>query len=236
MTDRRGRTPLHCVCAGFRSPHRLAVVKMLLDLDASCATAVDERRRTTLSLIVDDYVEELYEALQDKTSRDQACKSIEEGGVLYDCWQVVSYGPPSSRYWWCTLEEWDTTPNNEIHVGGKFQYLHAAVGISGCPAVIIRLILKLSPSSIVEKDGDMNLPLHVPFKINYFPFWKQQHGHFAWSTTAHPITRCLIWATRRPTADPMFGREILERVTLPALSKRSRGWFWSRPCDMFYVC
>ena len=71
---------------------------MLLDLDASCATAVDERRRTTLSLIVDDYVEELYEALQDKTSRDQACKSIEEGGVLYDCWQVVSYGPPSSRY------------------------------------------------------------------------------------------------------------------------------------------
>ena len=98
MTDRRGRTPLHCVCAGFRSPHRLAVVKMLLDLDASCATAVDERGRTPLSLIVDDYVEELYEALQDKTSRDQACKSIEEGGVLSDCCLASGYFPPSSRY------------------------------------------------------------------------------------------------------------------------------------------
>lgn len=161
LVDRRGRTPLHCACAAFRSPHRLPVVKMLLELDASCATAVDERGRTPLSLIVDDYVEELHEALDDATSKDKAFRSTLEGGDLYDCWQVVTVLLRAAYDG--TLEDWNT-PSNEVHVGGKFQFLHAAVGISGCPAAVIRLILKLSPSSIYEKDGDMNLPIHVACK------------------------------------------------------------------------
>ena len=161
MVDRRGRTPLHCVCAGFRSPHRLPVVRMLLELDSSCATAVDERGRTPLSLIVDDYVEELHEALQDKTSKDQASKATMDGGDLYHCWQVVTLLLRAA--YTGTLEDWDT-PRNEVHVGGEFLILHAAVGIGGCPSAIIRLILKISPSSIQQKDGDMNLPLHVACK------------------------------------------------------------------------
>jgi hypothetical protein len=161
MIDRRGRTPLHCVCAGFRSPHRLQVVKMLLELDASCATAVDERGRTPLSLIVDDYVEELHEALQSSISRDQALQSTLVGGDLYDCWQVAMVLIRAAYDG--TLEDWRTS-SNEVHVGGKFQFLHAAVGISGCPAALIRLILKIKPNCIQEKDGDMNLPIHVACK------------------------------------------------------------------------
>ena len=74
LTDRRGRTPLHCVCAGFRTKDRPLVIRALLKSDPACATIPDERGRTPLSLMYDDYAEEIEEILHPSVSREEAIK------------------------------------------------------------------------------------------------------------------------------------------------------------------
>lgn len=198
MADRRGRTPLHCVCAGFRSPHRLAVVRMLLEVDTSCSTAFDERGRTPLSLIVDDYVEELHDALGDETSQQEAIQATTDpAGELYDCWQVVTLLLRAAYGGTLEEDEYRACGENEIHVGDKFRLLHAAVGIAGCPAAIIRLILKLNPDSIHDKDEDSNLPLHVACKTVGTP-WSRK---VVTSKKAGVIVYNADFGKARPTYD-----------------------------------
>lgn len=171
--DRRGRTPLHCVCAGFRSEHRLEVLKVLLEMDPSCAIAPDERGRTPLSLMVDDYAEELQDALKDDVSYEVALeKCMTEKGDLYECWHATSLLLRAAYKG--TIKDETPTSEKEINVDGKFLVLHAAVGVDGCPSVFIRLILKIDPGAISQKDGDLNLPLHIacrtvgqPWSRNY---------------------------------------------------------------------
>jgi hypothetical protein len=173
FVDRRGRTPLHCVCAGFRSPHRLQVLQLLLEMDPTCAIAQDERGRTPLSLMVDDYAEELQDALKDETSASVAReKCISEKGDLFECWNATSLLLRAAFKG--TIKDETPASENEINVDGKFLVLHAAVGVGGCPSAFIRLILKIDPDAISRQDGDLSLPLHIacrtvgqPWSRNY---------------------------------------------------------------------
>ena len=164
LVDRRGRTPLHCVCAGFRSKHRLDVVRMLLELDPSCAITPDERGRTPLSLIVDDYAEELQDALRDTVTPEQALAKCQPDQDLHECFQAGTLLLRAA--YTGTIEEDPPllTNNNEVRVQGPFRLLHAAVGITGCPSVLIRLLLKTDPEAVSKRDGDLNLPLHKACK------------------------------------------------------------------------
>jgi hypothetical protein len=169
MVDRRGRTPIHCVCSGFRSAHRLDVIRLLLKLDPSCAVVADERGRTPLSLLADDYAEELQTALSDEmTSQEVLASCQEDSGALFECWQVTML---LLRAAYRGTIDGETNPNcfvdNEVkNVDGEFQELHAAVGVDACPLVLVRLVLKAMPESVQAFDPDSNLPLHIASRTN----------------------------------------------------------------------
>ena len=88
--DRRGRSPLHCACAGFRTKNRPAVVHSLLRDDPGSAVLADEKGRTPFSLMYDDYAEEIDEVLHPSVTADhvrEMCTS--EGGSLGECWKIL---------------------------------------------------------------------------------------------------------------------------------------------------
>ena len=89
LYDRRRRTPLHCACTGFRTPTRPSIVRKLLSVDPASATLADERGRTPLSLLFDDYAEEVMEALEEDVSREMCRRRIEKHGELYECWKML---------------------------------------------------------------------------------------------------------------------------------------------------
>jgi len=157
--DRRGRTPLHCACSGFRAPHRPAVVRILLEADPSSSALSDERGRTPLSLMLDDYAEEIEEALT-SLSPDDVAKSIKHpSGNLAECWEITSLLLRAAYHGTASFNS--TASSNEIDVANKFRFVHAAAAVWECPAAFLRLALKLNPDSAREEDGDFNLPLHV---------------------------------------------------------------------------
>jgi hypothetical protein len=57
-------------------------VRKLLSVDPASATLADERGRTPLSLLFDDYAEEVMEALEEDVTREMARRRIEKGGEL----------------------------------------------------------------------------------------------------------------------------------------------------------
>ncbi len=88
--DRRHRTPLHCALSGFRSPDRPLVIRKLLSADPSSSTLCDERGRTPLSLLFDDYAEEVMEALEeDVSSASVRFRTHQIGGELRECWRML---------------------------------------------------------------------------------------------------------------------------------------------------
>ncbi|KAL7554783.1 hypothetical protein ACHAWF_018322 [Thalassiosira exigua] len=89
LLDRRRRTPLHCALSGFRTPIRPAVVRKLLAADPASATLGDERGRTPLSLLFDDYAEEVMEALEDDVTPREARERVGTGGELHECWRML---------------------------------------------------------------------------------------------------------------------------------------------------
>ena len=90
LLDRRHRTPLHCALSGFRTPVRPSIVRTLLRVDPQSSTMQDERGRTPLTLLFDDYAEEIMEALEEDVSvgelRERCWK---QGGELYECWSML---------------------------------------------------------------------------------------------------------------------------------------------------
>ena len=94
--DRRLRSPLHLALSGFRNPHRPSVVRLLLQATPTCATMADERGRTPLSLLYDDYAEEIADAISDDCSEESVRRMIRNGsgsdcdgkgsGELAECW------------------------------------------------------------------------------------------------------------------------------------------------------
>jgi len=89
LMDRRNRTPLHCALSGFRTPIRPLIVRKLLAVDPASSTLSDERGRTPLSLLFDDYAEEIMEALEDDVSASDLQVLISKGGDLYECWKML---------------------------------------------------------------------------------------------------------------------------------------------------
>ena len=90
LLDRRGRTPLHCVCAGFRTSHRPAVILSLLKESPASATLPDEKGRTPFTLMYDDYAEEINEILSPNVSIEDARYScLDRTGELYECWKIL---------------------------------------------------------------------------------------------------------------------------------------------------
>lgn len=158
LLDRRGRTPLHCACAGFRTPHRPAVVRLLLSSDPNSSTTMDERSRTPLSLIMDDYAEEIEDAIDDMVTPEEA-KDLCLKGELKECWDIT--GLLLRAAYRGTVTDDDAVSANEVNVAGEFRIVHAAAGVLECPPPFMRLVLKVYPEKVREKDGDFNLPLHV---------------------------------------------------------------------------
>jgi len=90
LLDRRRRTPLHCALTGFRTPVRPSIVRTLLRVDPQSSTMEDERGRTPLTLLFDDYAEEIMEALEeDVTVGELRERCWKKGGELYECWSML---------------------------------------------------------------------------------------------------------------------------------------------------
>ena len=89
-TDQRGRTPLHCACAGFRTKHRPAVIHALLQKDPFTTTLADEKGRTPFSLLYDDYAEDIEEVIHPSVDTGHARDiCLKEGGALWECFQIL---------------------------------------------------------------------------------------------------------------------------------------------------
>jgi len=154
MVDKRGRTPLHCACAGFRTRERERVIKVLLENDAKVVFWQDEKGRTPLSLMFDDYAEEIEEAEIKEVGVDDEGSTRRElvGKDLEECWRITLL-LLRAAYHGSTM---DPPPNTDC-----FRVVHAAVGVSECPPQFVQLVLKLNPDKVIEEDSKGNLPLHV---------------------------------------------------------------------------
>jgi len=90
LLDKRGRTPLHCACAGFRTKHRPAVVQLLLRHEPSWATAQDEKGRTPFTLMYADYAEELEDVLKKSVTAHQARDACwSDHRELNELWKII---------------------------------------------------------------------------------------------------------------------------------------------------
>ena len=169
--EKRGKTPLHCTCAGFRSSTREKVLKMLLEYNASAAILADEKGRTPVSLIFDDYAEEIEEerlvaksestenliTIDENTNVNQQkpevpLKKMLTSKQLKECYRLISL-LLRAAYHQSIL---NPPPDSD-----KFRILHAAVGTVACPPQFIKILTHLSPGD--ERDFDLQgkLPLHV---------------------------------------------------------------------------
>lgn len=180
-TERRGKTALHYACAGFRTRDRSRVIRTLLECNPAAATAEDERGRTPLSLIFDDYAEEIAEEAMGRrhltsmsegrglnttaSTTDASCLTPSSTNSLSST-QSVNYSHSSRELNDCfRIVSYQLRaayhgsvvdlPNRE------FSYLHAAVAVPECPPHFIRLVLRLNKDRVGEPDEAGNLPLHV---------------------------------------------------------------------------
>mmetsp|Transcript_28586 Transcript_28586/g.40931 ORF Transcript_28586/g.40931 Transcript_28586/m.40931 type:complete len:924 (+) Transcript_28586:46-2817(+) len=70
LCDQRGRTPLHFTTAGLRTADRAKVIQCLLDVKSDVVNWEDDRGRTPLTLLFEDYAEEIEgDELQEVLSR-----------------------------------------------------------------------------------------------------------------------------------------------------------------------
>ncbi|KAL7522339.1 hypothetical protein ACHAWX_007023 [Stephanocyclus meneghinianus] len=130
LLDRRRRTPLHCACTGFRTPTRPAIVRKLLSVDPASATLPDERGRTPLSLLFDDYAEEVMEALEDDVTPEMARRRIDKGGELYECWKMLRVLLQAAYLGSVSEEDTDEdTDDKKTDVGAS----NVTVGLVGIP-------------------------------------------------------------------------------------------------------
>ena len=84
----KGVYPLHFALSGCCTPICPVVIRTPPAVDPASATLGDEGGRTPLSLIFDDYVEEIMEALEDDILSSTAQEWIEKGG-LNNCWDML---------------------------------------------------------------------------------------------------------------------------------------------------
>ncbi|KAL9182444.1 hypothetical protein ACHAXT_013096 [Thalassiosira profunda] len=163
LLDRRRRTPLHCALSGFRTFLRPAVVRTLLAVDPAAAALGDERGRTPLSLLFDDYAEEVVEALEGDVSPSMVRGRIKEGGELNECWALLELllraayrgdvpGEGEDRSVPEQGRQGSIGESNEERQAPQarldaresehFSIVHAAAGVWECPAPLAQLVLK----------------------------------------------------------------------------------------------
>ena len=190
ILDRRRRTPLHCALSGFRTPIRPTVVRKLLSVDPVSSILGDERGRTPISLLFDDYAEEVMEALDDDiTPIEVSDRCTTPGAELHECWEMLSDLLRAAYLGGAGVSKEKDVDNDsssssslpdpqdnrtgeinvmEINDRHRFSIVHAAAGVWECPAPLTRLILKclcgvgLNNEWITQPDEESRrLPLHI---------------------------------------------------------------------------
>ena len=156
--DRRRRTPLACACAGPRSAGRPEVVRYLLlhaTNPAEVITFPDERSRTAIDLVMDDYQEEIEDALKDGTdATDVANCCLGDDGILRECWSILVITlllVASTANSATTAKEWLARGASIYYDSSCVQAVHGACRTMGddCPAQLSTLARK-----IVQADVD----------------------------------------------------------------------------------
>lgn len=190
ILDRRRRTPLHCALSGFRTPIRPTVVRKLLSADPVSSILGDERGRTPISLLFDDYAEEVMEALDDDITPIEARdRCTTPGAELHECWEMLGDLLQAAYLRGSAVSKEKDVDNDslsssslpdpqdirtgeinvmEIFDRHRFSIVHAAAGVWECPAPLTRLILKclcgggLKNEWITQRDEEsLRLPLHI---------------------------------------------------------------------------
>lgn len=172
ILDNKNRSPLHCACAGYRTLDKHEVIKLLLQYDPGLAVLEDSKKRTPLSLMLDDYVEEIEEATYDQFPNtihdyydDLTESSKEEDDYsdiitpqLQQCINCTTYLLKAAHYGSVASDRFSKEP---------FQIVHSAVGVATCPPHLVRLAIKLKPEQVEEPDINGNLPLHIAAMTKY---------------------------------------------------------------------
>ena len=156
--DRRRRTPLHCACAGPRSAGRPAVIRYMLLHSTDPSEVVlfrDERGRTAIDLVVDDYQEELDDALRDGVDATAVASScLNDDGPLREFWSIITLllvaCTANSA---TTATEWLAKGASIYCDSGCIQAVHGACRSMGddCPAQLATLARKIVQSDIDKK-------------------------------------------------------------------------------------
>jgi len=146
--DKRGRSPLHCACAGCRTEDKYEVLKLLLEVYPQMVLIEDSLGRTPLSLMLDDYIEEVEEitCCSAKFPRKKLSTEIE------DCLKCTSI---------LLRAAYHGSASDLVLKREPFRMLHASVGVSCCPPLFVRLALKIQPEQVRTPDIHGNLPLHI---------------------------------------------------------------------------
>ena len=154
--DRRHRTPLTCACAGPRSAGRPEVVRYLLLHATNPAEVIrfpDERSRTAIDLVIDDYWEEIDDALKDGTdATDVANCCLSDDGSLREFWSIITLLlVASTANSATTAKEWLAKGASVYCDSNCVQAVHGACRTMGddCPAQLSTLARK-----IVQADVD----------------------------------------------------------------------------------
>ena len=154
--DRRRRTPLTCACAGPRSAGRPEVVRYLLLHATNPAEVImfpDERSRTAIDLVVDDYQEEIDDVLNDGTdATDVANCCLSDDGSLREFWSIITLLlVASTANSATTAKEWLAKGASVYCDSNCVQAVHGACRTMGddCPAQLSTLARK-----IVQADVD----------------------------------------------------------------------------------
>ena len=153
--DRRRRSPLTCACAGPRSAGRPEVVRYLLlhaTNPAEVITFPDERSRTAIDLVIDDYQEEIDDALKDGTdTTDVANCCLSDDGSLREFWSIITLLlVASTANSATTAKEWLAKGASIYHDSSCVQAVHGACRTMGddCPAQLSTLARKIVQADI----------------------------------------------------------------------------------------
>lgn len=157
--DRRRRTPLTCACAGPRSAGRPEVVRYLLLHATNPAEIIlfpDERSRTAIDLVIDDYQEEIDDALKDGTDATEVANCcLSDDGSLREFWSIITLLlVASAANSATTAKEWLAKGASIYCDSSCVQAVHGACRTMGddCPAQLSTLARKIVQADI-EKES-----------------------------------------------------------------------------------
>lgn len=144
--DSSGETPLFSLCRASRSDIRSTLISLLLEYCPVSSSIPDNKGRTPVEVVFDDYMDEMIEMKSATTFRESKVGSIAED--LEDCMGMTSDLLRASYYGSLSSD----SPN---------QILHAAAANADSPPSFIRYLLRKNIESPTEKDSNGRLAIHV---------------------------------------------------------------------------